>query len=129
MSKKIPNWIKNVLMFGGIPTIALLISNNVSAQNQITTVKIDSITITKSYQDSITYKSNGTDYPDTCNCVKVFNSGTTKNIPQTSQSGPLNNGDNKNINSTPCIRVLGKNNSDKNNCIFYFIRETRAHSN
>lgn len=129
MSKKIPNWIKNVLIFGGIPTITLLISNNVSAQNQTTTVKIDSITITKSYQDSITYKSNDNGYPDICNCVKVFNSDTTKNIPQTSQSGPLSNGDNKNTNSTPCVKVFGKNNSDENNCIFYFIGETRTHSN
>lgn len=125
MSKKIPSWVKNVLMFGGMPAIALLISNNVAAQNQTTTTRTDSVVITQSYQDSVSYKSSfaskDTTYSDTCKSIKVFNSGAATNTIQTSQSAPMNN-ENKNTNSNPCteIKVLNpEQNSDQKKCWFY----------
>ncbi len=121
MSKKVPGWIKNVLMFGGISTIALLISNNVAAQTQTSTTQIDSIVVN---QDSTIYSatSNNITSSDTCAHTKVFNSGTT------SYGAPLNNG-NTTSNSEPCehIKVFsGKN--QNNNCIFYFSGDVNSHN-
>ena len=135
MSKKIPSWVKNVLMFGGMPAIALLISNNVAAQNQTTTTRTDSVVITQSYQDSISYefrsKSNNIVYSDTsCTSIKVLNSGTSNTI-QTSQSAPVNN-DNKNTSSNPCteIKVLtsgDNNNKQKTECFIYISGGPKTH--
>ncbi|MGI5845863.1 MAG: hypothetical protein ACOX7D_01595 [Alphaproteobacteria bacterium] len=78
MSKRIPNWVKNILMFGGIPAIMLLVGKNSFAQNQ--QVQSDSTVVT--HQDSVTMNiqnSRSRKIVSNNSCIRVYSGKNNSN--------------------------------------------------
>jgi|GEM_PF-4313071 len=94
MSQRMPSWVKNVLIFGGISAFVLLNVNKAAAQQTNTENPKDSIAnVIKSNPDSLSIKNPTlvTNPQDTTKSVPVINTTLVTNPQDTTKSVPVIN--------------------------------------